>query len=284
MTIQLGPDLNDEVEIARYMSFSAFMYMLEFRKAFVPSIANLRSAPGNHGDPTEGRWGPMDEFMRDGRAELLDLLVNGIFPSACSESSPKEPRPAPPTERTVLTAFGPRTIPLGSDHLRTLNNRESVWMDAWCWHKFDQEHMSMWRQYGAGDGAVCIRTTIGRLRAGMRLQEQERAYVGFMHYTDRFSGIPDTHAEFSLYLQKLHAYQYEQEIRVLVYDPASQIENERHPPGRYVALDIATLTQAVFVHPDSPEWMFEMIAHIVQAKIGRKVKRSDIYHARTFEV
>lgn len=76
MTIQLGPDLNDEVEIARYMSFSAFMYMLEFRKAFVPSIANLRSAPGNHGDPTEGRWGPMDEFMRE-RIERRNAAVHG---------------------------------------------------------------------------------------------------------------------------------------------------------------------------------------------------------------
>jgi hypothetical protein len=259
------------------------MYMLEFSKAFIPSIATLRGAPGNHGDPTEGRWSPVDEFMRDGSAELLDLLVNGILPSARSKGSSKEPRPSPPTERTVLTAFGPRTIPLGSDHLRTLNNRECAWMDAWCWHKFEHEHMAMWRQYGAGDGAVCVKSSIGKLVDAISMESGHQGYIGAMVYTDRFSGTESKHEEFSLYLQKSRAYVYEGEIRALMYDPAADIDATRDMPGRIVPLDLEKMISNVIVHPDSPPWMFDLITVVLEKKLGRGASRSSIYLERLNE-
>lgn len=280
MTFQLGPDLDRDIEIARYMSFSTFMYMVQFGRAFVPSVANLRGAAGNHGDPTEGRWSPVDEFLRDGRAETLHILMNDIFPIVGrSRISPKEPRQMP-TERQIPTAFGPRTISMQEGDLRALNDKECTWMDAWCWHKFEHEHMGMWRQYGAGDGAVCVTSTIGRLIDAIRLQSGHQSYIGSMVYTNRSHGTDSKHAEFSLYLQKSRAYVYEGEIRALLYDPTSDIDAARGMPGRIVALDLAKLISNVIVHPDSPPWMFELITAVLEQKLGRGASRSSIYLER----
>lgn len=280
MAITLGPGLDDSVKIARYMSFPAFMYMLQFRKAFIPSVTNLRGAGGNHGDPLEGTWGRFDDMTRSGDAMLFDMALNSSWPSDGSGPLYEDPQPKIPDEHLIQTPFGDEVIPIGGEHLRALNNRLCMWVDAWCWHRFDREYMSMWRQYGGDDGAVCVRTTIGNLRRSIGITPGVAAYIGEMHYGDKESPVPDSHGAFSLYLQKLDAYKYEHEIRMLVYEPDAAPTLERQSLGRHVEVNNTLLMQDVIVHPDAPEWIFTLAKGVTQAHIGRSARRSDIYQAR----
>ncbi|WP_395757573.1 DUF2971 domain-containing protein [Achromobacter sp. EB05] len=275
MNICLGPGIHEDTAIARYMSLPAFLYMIQFGQAFLPSIANLRSTAGNQGDPTEGIWGVVDQMQRDGSGETLRSLIERLY-GLIVEGKKYTPPLSGPTELQIPSPFGLHTISREPGALRAFNDKECRWLDAWCWHRFRQEHMSMWRQYGAGDGAVCILTTVGRLLNSMTVSPNERAYVGKMLYTRPLGLTPRKHEQYSLFLQKMNAYEYEREIRILVYDPKSPLEESRAVPGRYVPIDMKMLCDAVLVHPDAPVWIFELVTEILESRFGRGAMPSSI--------
>lgn len=279
MTITVGSTLNRDQPISRYISFTKYLDLLVNRAAFLPSMFSLKNASGTQGDPLEGTWGQLDSFLRGGSAELLDYVVNHSMPRAFSALSDKPQTPLPPRpELSVRTPFG--KVPI-SDEITHGKICEAVclWVDVWCWHLFDHESIGMWRQYGGGEGAVCLISTVGRLADSLSVPDKCELHIEPVDYISRKNEYSKRDDEFALFLQKSRVYRDEREVRLLACERDVDIWSDRLIPGRTVSVDLAKLVQTVLVHPDSPAWVFNLIEKI-SSQHGVPCERSAIYEER----
>jgi hypothetical protein len=135
---------DDGAEIWRYMTFPAFVSLLQKQKLFFVKIEELLRS-----DPFEGRY----------TAPVATPLVESHRASTALQSWV--------SEQGYVDAFETATRRM---------------MCVNCWHKNDTESDAMWKLYGADHG-IALRSTLGRLKGSFGRVEQP-VFIGSVDYVE----------------------------------------------------------------------------------------------------
>lgn len=158
-----------------------------------------------------------------------------------------------------------------------------------CWHMNEFESAAMWKLYVPGGEGVAIQSTIGRLKA---IQEDSDFVIGRVKYIDYESAKPvqvdpacRSLQPYMLLFQKRNSYRHEQEVRVVILNPADMprnpgpIPSERNAGSRGfgVPVSLANLVEKVVVSPDFSCSSIETLKHVVEcAGLRIHVEKSDL--------
>lgn len=152
-----------------------------------------------------------------------------------------------------------------------------------CWSENHDESAALWTYYTRGSETVAIRSTFGRLCDSLR-DEPKPVHIGRVQYIDfKREAVGSPHDDYALYFAKRRSFSFENEVRAMVVDVPS--DNKGWGPmydpdpgalGHYMKSDLATLIQSVYVAPDSPVWLDELVTHTLNlyGLRGLKVQRS----------
>lgn len=142
-----------------------------------------------------------------------------------------------------------------------------------CWHAAKHESAAMWKVYAAPGAGVVIVSNGGRIATAIA-DEERRTYLGAVQYMEPDViqiGLPNG---FDAYVLKRSSYAYEQEVRLVHWDPSNYhdaLENamwneetrrydglieDARPlrPGVSLDCDINVLIEAVLISPYAPPW------------------------------
>lgn len=243
------------------MSFSKFMDMLTFKRFYFASVAQLREA-----DPLEGILPSMNYVVESGFAELLSHFVNEAMPRALGVGPKAEALRALPFQEPILirrTVFGDFRLS-GDLTIDAILGWQSRWLDVQCWHASSVESTAMWRIYGGPEPSICLCSTVGRLRAGLRPAGTTKIHLSKVAYRQHDADIAPRRHPLAPFLIKSKSYAFERELRAIAHDPDSPIEQERPVSGRYVDVDLQSILAKIMVAPAAPAWFLELVTRLAE--------------------
>lgn len=148
-----------------------------------------------------------------------------------------------------------------------------------CWHLAEFESAAMWDIYQREGRGVAIRSTWGALTSSISAERDVfGARVKYVDYQKTF--IPERNA-FDAFLYKRESFSHEREVRLLMMTgldgPQSSNPPEPEVPVLPVAVDLERLVQGVFVAPDSPQWIGDVVEKVTaRYGYGFDVRQSDL--------
>ncbi|UZS69576.1 hypothetical protein [Pseudomonas syringae] len=263
------PPLSQDVKIFRYMDLPKFLSLIHQKYLFFAKASSYE-------DSLEGMPTNLDSFLGSGAAEMLDHVVNNLWPSPVSDENKyqvaQEKKLAAADakanfqERTVSTVLGHVRAEDYPSHL-AIFTAVSNWVDVSCWHTdvSNAESMAMWKIYGGGSAAVCVESTLGALIGAMTLPNDVVMHTGIVNYLDYQNACVGIDDPLRVYFQKSHFYEFEKELRIILY-PAAHMDPRTLRPelGRKIAVAPKQLIQSVLVSPASSAWFHELIELILK--------------------
>jgi hypothetical protein len=176
-----------------------------------------------------------------------------------------------------LGSFG---IPM-SDETRLHNirlNRETTYLS--CWYVSEYESSAMWDLYQRDGWGVAVRSTWKDLTASVNTSWQIKG--GRVSYVDPATQLLLDDTFQSPFMFKRKSFEHEQEARLILWANGAAGPDERRgrapdfdvdiyysdpttaKPGHYVPVDLNKLVSRVYVSPDSPMWIEEVVEAIVR--------------------
>lgn len=140
-----------------------------------------------------------------------------------------------------------------------------------CWHESRSESAAMWEIYQREGRGVAIRTTWASLTGSLT---GERPVLGgrvkYIDYTSEYIPVGNVLEPF---MHKRLSYRHEQEVRLLVMSGKSGPTRTEHgvtfsnylgpeDPVIPVAVDLSTMVEEVYVAPDAPGWVADVVAGV----------------------
>jgi hypothetical protein len=219
-------------KIWRYFDFTKFVSLLERRALFFSRADQFR-------DPFEGSWTKADVKFREG--ERIKELKAGN-PTLSDEEIAKA---------------------LKQDSLFYKNIKRTSLINSW--HYNESESAAMWRLFLKSDEGIAIQSTTSRFKDCFH-SSPEPVYIGKVNYinydTDGF--YYPFNLPFVSLLHKRKAFEHEREYRAIIsLDNSYNWDEEETPLGRYVAVDVDTLIESIYVSPGTPTWYSELILNLV---------------------
>ncbi len=263
------PDVCQDVKIFRYMDLSKFLSLIHQKYLFFAKASSYE-------DSLEGMPTDLDSFMGAGMAEMLDHVINGIWPAVVpnkdQDQAALEKQAAMMVakvqfeDRAVSTILGPvraEDYPSHSAIFAAVSN----WVDVSCWHTdvSNVESMAMWKIYGAGTAAVCIESTLQAVIEAMTIPDNVAMHAGVVSYLDYQNDYVGPNDPLSIYFQKSRFYDFEKELRIVMH-PSIHMDprTPRAEPGRKIAVDPKKLIKSILVSPASSEWFHELIELVLK--------------------
>ncbi len=134
-----------------------------------------------------------------------------------------------------------------------------------CWTASDHESFAMWNVFGKTGDSIAIQTTLGGLKQSFGDYTDYNVYIGEIRYLDYEVEELDERNYLNLFLHKTKFYEYENEIRLLIYDdgdisivdpkepyfwlPGDEKTLEEIKPGELVPVDLSLIMEKVYVSP-----------------------------------
>jgi len=184
-----------------------------------------------------------------------------FFPKLSSLSDPLEGFLTKPTVEkfrnipeglTAEEAAKRRTI--GEHNLSMMKTaRDLLYVSSW--HANNHESIAMWGLYLKSGEGVAICSSIERMIESFANTKDE-IHIGRVDYVDYEKEEIPWHNAFYLALHKAKSFEHENEIRVIVMSPDNL-------PGKLVPVDLAMLIDKVFVAPNSPAWIHDLIKKVI---------------------
>lgn len=148
-----------------------------------------------------------------------------------------------------------------SDYQRYLSDNTYIS----CWHKNAAENMVMWEIYGQSENSVAIKTTVERLENSFDLTAVYRYALEFaldeVQYIEHDSAPSESNPRQPFFLKRSH-FSFEKEARLYLFARDQKSRGES-PSGYNINININSLIESVYVHPDSEEWFFNSIKDLV---------------------
>lgn len=280
MAYTVAPGLSPETEVYRYMDLAKFLSLIHQHYLFFAKASSYE-------DLFEGMPTDLDSFMGSGVAQMLDHVVNGLWPAAVADRDQPtlhgkvaaDCARAQFDERVVPTVLGPVRAEDYPTH-SAIFEAVSDWVDVCCWHTEagGAESMAMWKIYGAGAAAVCVQSTLGAVIEAMHISDQMIVHAGIVTYLDYQNDYVGNEDPKQVYFQKSRPYAFEKEVRFIMY-PSAAIDprQPRLEPGSKVAVDAKHLIQSVLISPAASAWFQELIEVVLrEAGFAVPVKSSKI--------
>jgi hypothetical protein len=239
---------SDTNKIWRYIDFTQFVYMLEYKALFFPSIAILRGQ-----DPYEGSFYNFIHpklrpiFQRDSNAENIvnaQNIVKTFDSELCSQSYVN------------------------------------------CWHINNGESAALWKLYPKSNEGIAIVSTVARFKKAIT-NTQEKVYLLKIVYGDKKKLSTPVHKSgrsmyiIDLIIYKRACFRHENEIRAFVYHKDLSSSSITNNDGLLVdKVDLNKLVQKIIVGPESPSWLCDLVKKVCQTYgYDFKVTRSDLFKA-----
>ena len=280
MTFTLNENTEYETPIYRYMDFSKFLSLIHQKYLFLARASSYED--GLEGMPTQ-----LDSFLNSGAVEILDDVVNNLWPSAERVLDPERQRKLQEIaaarrrveEREVDTVLGPQKARDYPSH-DSIFEAVSKWVDVSCWHTDVRgaESMAMWKIYGAGAAAVCVQSTLRDVMESMAIPSDLQVYAGMVSYFDYKNDLVGNDVPINLYFQKSTYYEFEKELRIVMF-PSKAIEanTPREQFGTKVSVDPKRLIKSVMVSPAASDWFNELVQLVLnEAGFDVPVAKSSI--------
>jgi hypothetical protein len=160
----------------------------------------------------------------------------------------------------------------------TVDVRRTVPISSW--HLNQGESAAMWGLYLTSREGVALQTTFAGLCDAFR-EARERVIIGQVRYVDfRTDRIPER-PPFQALLHKDKSYEYEREVRALLWDGAVRGDRTRRRKGMDVPVDLDLVAERVVIAPSAPSW-FPALVRSVAERYGfdpERVVRSDLERA-----
>jgi len=244
---------NPDLSIWRYMDFAKFVDMLETGGLFMCRADKI-------GDPFEGT--------------ISQITLDWTRRSLIAQGIEKE--------------TAQRVVDMERERVRNFRQ----WHCINCWHMNDGESAAMWKLYAKSSDAVCIQSRFSVLD---NLIDDTDVQLGCVTYIDYSTAIIPDNNSFWPFVHKRQSFAHENEVR-LVSNRLMNTESEKEkfqtvspdgyhcvgyePPsviGWTFLIDLQSLIEAVYVAPDSADWLLNLVNSIcTRYALKAPVHRSSI--------
>jgi hypothetical protein len=149
-----------------------------------------------------------------------------------------------------------------------------------CWHVSPRESAAMWEIYQRDGRGVAVQSTWGQLTQSIANAEEHvvGALVEYMDYDK--SAVPEDNL-FLPFARKRLSYEHEREARLIYWSAAAANKHlgpRGNANGTLIESDLDVLVTRVFVAPDSPDWIVDVVESLITA-YGHsfEIVRSNLY-------
>lgn len=156
-----------------------------------------------------------------------------------------------------------------------------------CWFLSETESSRMWREYGGGNDAVAIKSTVRQLLHNVGVPHDKHAtHMGRVKYVDHRNHIMSAYEANQgierAFLKDAEKYQHEKELRIATLniktrycikpdgEPYNESEvqgknmNNFDNPGLYIAVRFKELVSEIVVSPNSGGWLLFLVKRIMK--------------------
>lgn len=266
--------------LQRYMNLPKFMYLLQESALFLPKMSIFE-------DHLEGGLTAKDYLATSNDAAIFDVAINGFWP-ASNETADARMRRLEQAEfalkelhlRTFETPFGPYNC----EDVEKIFSLCREWLYVSCWHKSTYECSAMWSLYGADKNSVCIFTTEEKLRS--QIQTGSDANVVMLQevkYLDHQSACMGNNY-LSPFVSKALPFSFEKELRIISYNPKTDLNTAGRNSASGERLQIKSLSQLIdkiVVSPKADAWFFESVQRLCFSHgLNVEIKKSSLQENR----
>jgi len=124
------------------------------------------------------------------------------------------------------------------------------------WHMNDHESAAMWQLYLKSNEGIAIQSTYTKLKDSFKFAKED-IHIGTVKYIDEDNDTIDWTNVINYALHKRKSFEHEKEIRAIVFSPSDN-------GGGSVNIDLETLIEKIYIAPNSPKWIYELIQNVVQ--------------------
>jgi hypothetical protein len=235
------PPQNLDALIWRYTDLAKLLSLLDRSQLFFPRLDKLD-------DPFEGYY-----------TKTVLALEHLSF-----EDLPEELKLQIPDEKALSIVIG------NQKQMRELakNQREITFVNSWYCNQ--HESAAMWSQYLKTQEGIAIRSSYQRLTESFERYQDFEVHIGMVNYLDYESDTIPFGNILAPVMFKRKSFEHERELRAVVWTlehgkNAMGSENKfKDISGLYVAIDIPTLIERIYVTPTAPTWVRELIGSLVK--------------------
>lgn len=227
---------NDDKKIWRYFSTSQFLSALQDRSLHLSRLDQFD-------DPFEG-YSPVKNLKEEITAKKQE---GDQF-----ENLPIDPNTADPETR----------VKRGYESVRRMSL-------ANCWSMREEDSLPMWKSYIPDGDGVAVCTTFGKLRESINSCSDVSYHAGKVVYFDYFDYLKESDNFFNFIMSKPRQYNYEKELRILVWwpdsgevtldnpEPGDTIPHDslKAPIGTKIDVNMDMLIDKLYVSPFGPPWL-----------------------------
>ncbi len=151
-----------------------------------------------------------------------------------------------------------------------------------CWHMNEHESVAMWKIYAGINSGIAIKSSIHSLKRSIDIAAED-VYIGQINYLDYELDEISGNNAFKLALSKRKIYEYEKELRLVVFDKELVSFKEHDKLGICISVEPVNLVEKIVVSPyESPEYKGAVEAII--KSFGMEIEVIDsIVNARPYQ-
>lgn len=134
-----------------------------------------------------------------------------------------------------------------------------------CWHMNDYESAAMWKLYLKSNEGIAIQSTYRRLVSSFQNIDVP-IFIGKVNYIDYEKAFIPFSNLLSPFLHKRKSFEHERELRCLIWqtDNSPNANYNLNSGGVKIKIDLHELIENVYISPDSPAWLTNLLQDIIQ--------------------
>lgn len=257
---EFTPPSAENAKIWRYMDLAKFLSLIESESLYFVRLDQLSEF-----DPFEGYY------------TNLNLEFDKLEFENMSEQWKK------------LTGINDKkifdVIALGNKNTRDMvkYHRSASFVNSW--HIKEHESAAMWKIYLSNNEGIAIQSTFKKLINSMESYDDFEIHIGKIKYINYDTEVIPMGNTLSPFIYKRKSFEYEDELRALIWTPQHGKNNMLDPEknkfkdtfGLNVPVDIDILIEKIYVSPNAPKWILEVIEKIVKRfELKKEVTQSDL--------
>jgi hypothetical protein len=248
MEIEAHPEFDvpeDDDIIWRYMDFTKFIHMLDSKALYFNRIDQFK-------DTFEGTVSIYNKSNRE------KMLYSRLQPHVAEHLA---------------------KVYAELDSTVNLADRKQIFIN--CWHINEFESAAMWDLYNKNGEGIAIKSTYGNLKKCF-IEENEALIIGKVKYLDYNSEWMPEGNSFHKIFHKRKSFLHENELRISYQDFSLKLHtdgSEESPvKGMYFKVDLNCLINQVYISPDSPKWVSDLITSLsIKYGLSAEVVKSNLY-------
>jgi hypothetical protein len=151
-----------------------------------------------------------------------------------------------------------------------------------CWHMNDYESAAMWKLYLKSNEGIAIQSTYSHFKECFS-DSTIPVYIGIVKYIDYETDFFPWNNVMYPFVHKRKSFEHEKELRAVIWEKQNPGSVSLDSGGIKIKIDLKRLIDKVFVSPDSPSWLTQLVQDVSQkyemeiSVINSRLKDSPIF-------